>query len=151
MLIKRLGAQLPPTIELKQFVNGQYLFSLHIFSIYQLRKLSNSGEQITFLQNLHQLLENFKTDEITESKLLILWGLITASGYQILQYNVNSKNPLLTLGRYLQTISNHSDGSGWGDGILGAIGLRKYSISNKRRILTRCLSCIIFSLFPDTS
>lgn len=61
------------------------------------------------------------------------------------EFNKNAREPLLTLARYLQTTSNSSDS--WGEGILGAIGLKKDSVSNKRKILTRCLACIIFSLF----
>ena len=61
--------------------------------------------------------------------MAILWGLIIVAGSEFLKYNANAKTQLLTLGQYLQTISNQTDG--WGDGILGAIGLKKESITKK--------------------
>lgn len=70
---------------------------------------------------------NFR--EHTEAKVSMIWGLIVACGYQLLNVNDNSKSQLLTLGRYLQTISNQSDG--WGDGLLGAIGLKRDGFSKK--------------------
>lgn len=69
-------------------------------------------------------------------------------GVQHLQQSHNSKSLLLTLARYLQTISTASEG--WGDGVLGAIGLRRDTVSKRRRLATRCLACVVFSLFPDT-
>lgn len=65
----------------------------------------------------------------------------------MLETNENAREPLLTLARHLKTISNVSDG--WGEGILGAIGLKKETTSNKRKIIAKCLTCIIFSLFLD--
>lgn len=72
---------------------------------------------------------NKNSSEQTEAKVTMIWGLIVACGYQLLNVNDNSKGQLLTLGRYLQTISNQSDG--WGDGLLGAIGLKKDGFSKK--------------------
>lgn len=69
------------------------------------------------------------SSEQTEAKVAMIWGLIVACGYQLLNVNDNSKGQLLTLGRYLQTNSNQSDG--WGDGLLGAIGLKRDGFSKK--------------------
>lgn len=46
-----------------------------------------------------------------------------------MQSNSNAREPLQTLAQHLLAASNSSDG--WGDGILGAIGLKKDAISNK--------------------
>lgn len=73
------------------------------------------------------MISNFS--EQTEAKVAMIWGLIVACGHQLLNVNDNSKGQLLTLGRHLQTISNQSDG--WGDGLLGAIGLKKDGFSKK--------------------
>lgn len=84
---------------------------------------------------------------MTESKIAIIWGSMIIYGCKILQTEINAKKSLLMLARYLQTISTQSEG--WSEGLLGVIGLKKDNITNKRKILTRCLSCLIFSLFPD--
>lgn len=75
------------------------------------------------------MLEYSFLSESTEPKLAILWGIIISSGYQYLKTNSYSENQLLTLGRYLQTISTNSDG--WGDGLLEAIGLKKDFVTKK--------------------
>lgn len=67
--------------------------------------------------------------DATEPKLATLWGLMIASGVQYLALDKTSRSHLLILGRYLQTISVHTDG--WGDGVLGAFGLKKDSISKR--------------------
>lgn len=65
----------------------------------------------------------------TEQKVAAIWGLLISCGYKLLETNKNAKEPLLTLARYLLSISNTSDG--WGEGLLGAIGFKKETISNK--------------------
>lgn len=50
-------------------------------------------------------------------------------GYKLLETNSNAREPLLTLARHLKATSNVSDS--WGEGFLGAIGLKKETISNK--------------------
>lgn len=90
----------------------------------------------------------YVTSDLTEPKLVALWGLMIVFGVQHLRQSNNSKSLLLTLARYLQAISTASEG--WGDGVLGAIGLRRDTISKRRRLTTRCLACVVFSLFPNT-
>lgn len=89
------------------------------------------------------------SSEQTEAKVAMIWGLIVACGYQLLNVNENSKGQLLTLGRYLQTISNQSDG--WGDGLLGAIGLKKDGFSKKYNFFSPLRSnlCSFIELFSD--
>lgn len=65
----------------------------------------------------------------TESKLVIIWGLLITCGFKLLEINSNAREPLLTLARHLKSTSNVSDG--WGEGLLGAIGLKKETTSNK--------------------
>lgn len=142
-----LGASLP-SIEGTDLVQRHHLLTLHVFTVYKLRSLPNVGEQLTLLQKLHLILENYKTSEATEPKLLVLWSLMITFGVQRLRHSDNAKSLLLTLGRFLQGVSAHADG--WGDGVLGAFGLRRDAISRRRRLATRCLACVVFSLFPDT-
>lgn len=51
-----------------------------------------------------------------------------------MEVNANAREPLITLARYLQAASNTNDG--WGDGLLGAIGLKKETITNKYELNT---------------
>lgn len=61
--------------------------------------------------------------------MALIWGLLISCGTKLLETNINAKEPLLTLSKYLLT--NAASNDGWGDGILGAIGLKKETISNK--------------------
>ncbi|XP_055848760.1 ectopic P granules protein 5 homolog isoform X2 [Episyrphus balteatus] len=136
-------------LEVMPFLRGQHFMSLHAYIIYKMETLSNAGEKITFLQDLSQLLEHVKTNVSTEPRMAIVWGAIISSGCKILSESENAKKPLLMLARHFHVLSTQTEG--WGDGLLGVIGFKKDSISNRRKVLTRCISCIIFSLFPDTS
>lgn len=141
------GRQLP-AIEGADLVQRHHLLTLHAFTVSKLSVLTDVGEQLTLLQRLHLILEPYKTSEATEPKLLALWSLMIAFGVQRLRHSdTTAKQLLLTLGRFLQSASVHPDG--WGDGVLGAFGLRRDGISNRRRLATRCLACVVFSLFPD--
>lgn len=70
-------------------------------------------------------------------------------GVEIMKASSNGQNHLLTLARYLQTCSK--DAEGWGEGLLGAIGIRKDGISIRRKVVAKCLSCIVFLLFGEDS
>lgn len=59
----------------------------------------------------------------------MIWGLLITSGESLMQINPNAREPLVTLARHLQASSNTSDS--WGEGLLGAIGLKKDAITNK--------------------
>lgn len=72
----------------------------------------------------------------TESKLVIIWGLLITCGFKLLGVNANAREPLLTLARHLKSTSNISDG--WGEGLLGAIGLKKETTSNKYAMIKFC-------------
>lgn len=127
-VIDRLGGTLP-SFELQQLFDGEHLLCIQISMIYKLKHLKESGEKITYLENVGKLLENFKSTLNTEAKLAIIWGLLITCGSKLLESNSNAREPLLTLARYLRSSSNISDG--WGEGLLGAIGLKKETISNK--------------------
>ncbi|ALC46612.1 CG14299 [Drosophila busckii] len=135
-----------PKLELMPVMQGANFFSLHVFVLYRLEEIETSGEKIAFLQDLIQLLENVKTSPKTEPRLALVWGLIIARGCQLLQTSAHIKKPLHMLARSLQIASTKAEG--WSDNLLGAIGLKSEQITNKRKVLTRCFACIIFSLFP---
>lgn len=70
-------------------------------------------------------------------------------GVEIMKTSSNSHNHLLTLARYLQTCAKEAEG--WGEGLLGAIGIRKDGTSIRRKVIAKCLSCIVFLLFGEDS
>lgn len=59
-IVSRLGGSLP-TIDGKELINRNGLLTLHIYTIYKLKALTNVADKITLLQNLHRILENYKT------------------------------------------------------------------------------------------
>lgn len=65
----------------------------------------------------------------TEPSLALIWGLLISCGQRLMECNSNAREPLITLARHLQASSNSSDG--WGEGLLGAIGLKKDAVTNK--------------------
>lgn len=59
---ERLGATVPGVVEGTELVQRQHLLTLHVFTVYKLRALrANVGEQLTLLQRLHLILEDYKT------------------------------------------------------------------------------------------
>lgn len=51
-----------PPFELNRLIENNFLLCLHIYIVYKLNGLQNSGDKITFLQNIYKLLENYKTE-----------------------------------------------------------------------------------------
>lgn len=107
------------------------------------------GERVTFLQDLQTKLADRKTTEGTEAKAMLLWGHLIMCGGHILTRAETSKNQLLIAARFFQV--NVTQPEGWGDGLLGAIGLKKDCQTNKKKILLRCFSCAIFTLFRESA
>lgn len=87
------------------------------------------GEKITFIDDILQLLDNLKVDQINESKLVFVYGVIISSCCQILVESENVQKTLLRMARYFQVIAQQVEG--WGEGILGAIGLKKDGVTNR--------------------
>lgn len=120
-----------------------------LLSYIKLQTLPDDIDRVTFLQDLQMKLAEKKTSEATEAKFALLWGFLIISGGQIMKRSEVSKNQLLIMARYFQV--NITQPEGWGDGLLGAIGLRKDGQTNKKKILLRCLSCSIFALFTGST
>lgn len=115
----------------------------------RLLSLPDDIDRVSFLQDLQNKLADRKTTETTEAKAVLLWGFLIMSGGHILKRSEAAKNQLLIIARYFQV--NLTQPEGWGDGLLGAIGLKKDPQSNKKKILLRCLSCAIFAIFTGPS
>lgn len=69
LVIERLGPTLPP-FDLQQLFDNEYLLCVHIYAIYKLKHLVDSGEKITYLENIGKLLENFKSTYVVTISLL---------------------------------------------------------------------------------
>ncbi|XP_037885384.1 ectopic P granules protein 5 homolog isoform X1 [Glossina fuscipes] len=134
-------------LELMPIMHNSCFFVLHIFILHKMEKLPNVGAQITFLQDLSQLIENLKTEPDSEPARAIVWGAMISWGCKIiLKEPQNVKKSLYMLAKHLQIISTQAES--WGDSLLGAVGLKKEVITTKRKVLTRCLAIVIFALFP---
>lgn len=123
------------------------LLCVHLFMILRVKGMIESAEKMLFVQSIQMYVDKFKTTEKTEAKLFLIYGLCIQLG---LNEPLNSWGSfLLQIARHFLTISGKV-GEGWGDGILGAIGLKKEPISIKMRALTRCLACFIFASFDES-
>ena len=128
-------------------INNDLFLAVHLLSYIKLQLLPDDIDRVTFLQDLQTQLAERKTSEATEAKAALLWGFLITSGGHIMKRSNASKKQLLIVARYFQMSIAQPDG--WGDGLLGAIGLKKDGQSNKKKILLRCLSCAIFALFIE--
>ncbi|XP_055529929.1 ectopic P granules protein 5 homolog [Wyeomyia smithii] len=143
--LHKVGSKTVRGYDEEQLVKHRFLLVLHLLVLQRLQDAPSSGEKILILQKLFRSIEELKVTESEESKLILLWSMMVVVGVEILKVSSNSQNHLLTLARYLQTCSKDADG--WGEGLLGAIGIRKNGVSVRRKVLAKCLSCIVFLLF----
>lgn len=117
-------------LELMPIMRNSSIFTLHVFILYKMDKMPTVGDQITFLQDLTQLVESLKTEPNTEPVMAIIWGSMISWGCRMLLTEPqNAKKPLIMLARYLQHSSTQSEG--WSDGLLGAIGFKRDIVTNK--------------------
>jgi ectopic P granules protein 5 len=140
-----------PVTSFDQFmlINNDLLLATYLLSHVSLQTMPDDIDRVTFLQDLQMKLAERKTSEETEPKVALLWGFLIMSGAHIMKRSDASKKQLLILARFFHV--NVSTPEGWGDGLLGAIGLKRDSQSNKKKILLRCFSCAIFALFTKYS
>lgn len=134
-------------IDPKQLIQNDLLLVLHWSCYSSFVRMENDVDRVSFLQNLQQYLADYKTSETTEAKLALLWGFTIVSGGKIMRHSNASKNQLLIIARFFQVMTQQTEG--WSEGLLGAIGLKKDGQTNRKKILSRCLACVIFALFCD--
>lgn len=128
-----------------QLINNEYFLAVHLLSYIKLQHLDDDVDRVTFLQDLQNKLADKKTSESIEGNAVLLWGFLIMSGGHIMMRSEVAKNQLLITARYFQVQMTQPEG--WGEGLLGAIGLKRDAQSNKKKILLRCLSCAIFAIF----
>ncbi|XP_058444577.1 ectopic P granules protein 5 homolog [Malaya genurostris] len=146
-VIHRVGPRTVKAFDEQVLVKQRYLLGLHLVVLQKLQEAPTSGDKILILQKLFRLIDDLKVSESDETKMILLWSMMVVIGVEIWKENFNSHSHLLTLARYLQCCSKESES--WGEGLLGAIGIRKDGISIRRKILAKCLSCIVFLLFSE--
>ncbi|XP_055633796.1 ectopic P granules protein 5 homolog isoform X2 [Toxorhynchites rutilus septentrionalis] len=130
-------------------VKNRFLLVYHLLVLQRLQEAHSPGEKILVLQKLFKTLEGLKMSDQSEAKQIMLWGLMVVVGVKILIASSDGQNHLLTLARYLQNSSR--DTEGWGEGLLGAIGIRKDGTSVRLKVVAKCLSCVVFLLFGEDS
>lgn len=119
--------------------------SLHLLSYIKLLNLPDDHDRVLEIQEVQSKLALRKTTENNEASAMLLWAFLIMSGGHIMKRSEVSKNQLLAIARFVQV--NLTQPEGWGEGLLGAIGLKRDDQSNKKKILLRCFSCSIFALF----
>jgi ectopic P granules protein 5 len=126
-------------------IENDLFLSLHFLSSIKLFNLTDDNERTAFLQEVQMKLALKKSTEATEAGVCLVWAFLIMSGGHIMKRSNVSKNQLLIIARFFQV--NLTQPEGWGEGFLGAIGLKKDDQTNKKKILLRCFSCAIFALF----
>ncbi|XP_058832543.1 ectopic P granules protein 5 homolog [Topomyia yanbarensis] len=146
-LVHKIGPRTIRGFDQNTLVKNRYLLGLHLLTLQQLQEAPSCGEKVLVLERLFRLIEDLKVSETDETKLILVWSMMVVVGVEIWKNDTDSHKHLLTLARHLQTCSKDSDG--WGEGLLGAIGIRKDGVSIRRKVLAKCLSCIVFLLFGE--
>lgn len=126
-------------------IDNDLFLSLHLLSYIKLLNLTDDHDRVEFIQDVQSKLALRKTSEETEANASLVWAFLIMSGGHMLKRSVAPKNQLLIIARYIQI--NLTQPEGWGEGLLGAIGLKRDAQTNKKKILLRCFSCAIFALF----
>lgn len=126
-------------------LDNDLFLSLHLLSYIKLLNLPDDHDRVEFIQEVQSKLALRKTTETTEASACLLWAFLIMSGGHIMKRSEVSKNQLLAIARFVQV--NLTQPEGWGEGLLGAIGLKRDDQTNKKKILLRCFSCSIFALF----
>lgn len=132
--------------DLQSLIQNNLLLCVHLYLVLRLKGVSDHGEKLMFLQSVAiYLLDKFKTTEKTEAKWFLIMGLFIQIG---LQEPTSGAPFLLSIARSMMAQAVQTEG--WGDGLLGAIGLKKDQTTNSKRILLRCLACFVFSAFDES-
>lgn len=145
---QRIGAPLVKP-DFGALINSDLHLACHILAYSKILAITDDYERVEFLQDIQVKLAEKKTFESTEAQVCLLWGFLIMSGAHILQRSEVSMKQLLSIARFFQV--NLTQPEGWGDGLLGAIGLRRDLQTNKKKILLRCFSCLLFALFDKNS
>jgi len=130
--------------DLNVLVDRELYLTVHFLSITKMSSSINNNDRLEYLIDLQTKLSAQKTTEQTEAGYCLLWCFLLMSYGYVLKSYCNAEKQLRIVGRYLQT--TYSQNEGWGDGLLGAIGLKKDPQTNEKKILMRCFSCLVLAL-----
>lgn len=113
-------------IDVPLLIQNDLLLCLHLFLLERLRLCTTRGDRIMLLQGVFVHFDKYKAIETTEGQWFLNIGLFIDVGMRTLD---GAATFLLALARFL--LNEVSQTERWGDGILGAIGLKRDSISNR--------------------
>lgn len=113
-------------IDVPLFIQNDLLLCLHLFLLERLRLCTTSGDRIMLLQGVFVHLDKYKATENTEGQWFLNIGLFIDVGMRSLD---GAATFMLALARFL--LNDVGQTERWGDGILGAIGLKRDSVSNR--------------------
>ncbi|KAF2894637.1 hypothetical protein ILUMI_11535 [Ignelater luminosus] len=141
----------PPKLnELEQVLIAQgKLLALHALLV---QKVATCADSLALLNQILHWLENIKINTSLEDKLPLFWSQLLYLA--LIHSNIDESTAGLVLykfSQYLLQITADKGISGWGKGILGAIGIVKQdSLSLKFRFLCRALAGYVLAQLPDT-
>lgn len=113
------------SIDVAQLIQHELLLCLHVYLLQKLRLCKTNGDKIELLRAVFVHLMKYKTTETTEGQWFLIIGLFIDVGMKSLN---EASSFLLALSRFL--LNEVAVNESWGEGFLGAIGLRRDSISN---------------------
>lgn len=113
-------------IDVPLLIQNDLLLCLHLFLLERLRVCGSDGERVMLLQGVFVHLDKFKAAEATEAQWFLNIGLFIDVGVKNLE---GAATFLLALARFL--LNDVAQTERWGDGILGAIGLKRDNVSNR--------------------
>lgn len=140
---KRFGLLIP--FDHNLLLDNDLFLSLYLLSYTKLNNLKNDHDRVVFIQEVQTKLALKKTSESSEASSCLIWAFLIISGGHIMKRSDVSRNQLLAIARFIQV--NLTQPEGWGEGLLGVIGLKRDDQTNKKKILFRCFSSSIFALF----
>lgn len=113
-------------IDVPLLIQNDLLLCLHLFLLERLRLCVTNGDRIMLLQGVFVHFDKYKATETTEGQWFLNIGLFIDVGMRSLD---GAAQFLLALSRFL--LNDVGQTERWGDGILGAIGLKRDSVSNR--------------------
>ncbi|CAG9807355.1 unnamed protein product [Chironomus riparius] len=125
--------------DLNVLIDRELYLSVHFLSITKMSSSVNDNDRLEYLIDLQTKLSSQKTTEQTEAGYCLLWCFLLMSYGYVLKSYCNAEKQLRIVAKYLQV--TYSQNEGWGDGLLGAIGLKKDPQTNEKKILMRCFAC----------
>ncbi|KAF5275551.1 hypothetical protein FQR65_LT04154 [Abscondita terminalis] len=140
----------PRQIELEQtLVAKGKILTLHVLLLQKIAVCADSGNLLNIIL---KWLQEVKVDTSIEDKIPLLWSQFLSIA--LLHCDIDMQSAYILLYKFSQLllqIATEKGISGWGKGLLGAIGIVKQeSVSLKFRFLSRAMSGYILAQLPES-